>query len=514
MSARTIELPVSEVTLLEDRAQVVRSGKVALKAGPNMLRIEGVAPVLVDKTLAGRLDEGSKAELVDLKVKRRRLVQESDRPEEVAELQRLARELKVEGARLEREQALVTGHVKGLARAADQAVAELAVDASWGRVDPGGWEARFGLLHDSEAVQRRRGVELAWELSRLELRKRDLVRRRRAVEGVSSVHRADLLVQVTADEPGEVELRIEYLAPGACWRPWHRATLTDGALAFRCDGCVWQATGEDWNDVRLLFSTERASLGVEPPELEADELHTRRIGPAVQVETREQEIHTTGLGGGGTTTTPEMPGIADGGEPRRLAAMARATVPSDGRPHRFPAFDFGSPATEELLLAAELVPAVVLRTEHDNGAVLPILPGPVDLVRESGLVGRTFVDFVAPGERFELGWGPDLALRVHREHERAHLDSKLFSSWSAVRHEVSVRVSNIGPDARTVQVTERLPVSELDKVKIEKKGADPAVEPDRDGFAKWTLRVPGYGRDEVKLEYEVSQHPDVQGLSI
>ncbi|MCA9687369.1 MAG: DUF4140 domain-containing protein, partial [Myxococcales bacterium] len=53
------ELPVVEVTLLEDRALVVRRGVVELAVGRTQLRVDGVAPVLVDKTLNATLVPGA-----------------------------------------------------------------------------------------------------------------------------------------------------------------------------------------------------------------------------------------------------------------------------------------------------------------------------------------------------------------------------------------------------------------------------------------------------------------------
>ena len=50
-----IEAPVVEVTVLEDRAHVVRRGRIELPAGTSRLRIDGVAPVLADKTLCAAL---------------------------------------------------------------------------------------------------------------------------------------------------------------------------------------------------------------------------------------------------------------------------------------------------------------------------------------------------------------------------------------------------------------------------------------------------------------------------
>jgi len=47
-----LDAPVTEVTVLEDRAQVVREGRADLPAGRVRVRVAGVSPVLADKTLA------------------------------------------------------------------------------------------------------------------------------------------------------------------------------------------------------------------------------------------------------------------------------------------------------------------------------------------------------------------------------------------------------------------------------------------------------------------------------
>lgn len=510
MHTDEVTLPAVEVSLMEDRAQVVRRGALALQPGTNVLRVADVSPIIVDKTLAGELLSGDGVSLAEVRVERTRVVSDASRPEALVEIATELRGASSALAALEREIESSKAWIEQLQRSAELALEELAQDACWGRVDPGGWEARLLSLREAQAARRDRLGELLAEKRRQAREHRDLLERQAAAMSVRSEHKADLVLRLVAEAATEVEVRVEYLVPGACWRPWHRATLLGGALNLRSDGCVWQATGEDWTDVQLLFSTERPSLGVEPPELDEDELGIREIGKSVAVSAREQAIATTGVeaAGGG----PELGGIDDGGEACELRARGLATVPSDGRPHRFPIFDFGVPARAERLLTAELADAVILRTEHDNASEHPLLPGPVDLLRHSGLVGRTWLDYVAPGEGFELGWGPDLALRVHREHRTEELEAGLLSSWRGARHKITVRVSNLGPEGRALSVAERIPVSEIDKVKIDVKTADPAAKPDEDGFLRWKLKVPGYGRDEVLVEYDVKHHPDVVGL--
>jgi hypothetical protein len=140
------------------------------------------------------------------------------------------------------------------------------------------------------------------------------------------------------------------------------------------------------------------------------------------------------------------------------------------------------------------------------------LAGPVDLVRRSGLVGRTSLLYVAPGERFELGWGPDNALRVTREQEQLEWERKSLSSWTRKPRRIRIKLSSLDATPRTVQVRERIAVSELDKVKVELRSASQGGAPDADGIVRWDVRLPGFGRQELVLEWDLVVHDDVQGV--
>ena len=59
MSATTVTLPVIKVTVLEDRALVERRGEVTLPAGPQRVRVEGLSPLAVDRSLQISLSGGA-----------------------------------------------------------------------------------------------------------------------------------------------------------------------------------------------------------------------------------------------------------------------------------------------------------------------------------------------------------------------------------------------------------------------------------------------------------------------
>jgi uncharacterized protein (TIGR02231 family) len=509
------------VTLLEDRAHVRRRGKVALDAGIHRLQIDAVSPLLSNKSLAVRVDGGS-VDVIDSRTIRRAVFDPvstddaGDKPSDRARLAGELGDLDMEIERLLSQKMLLESQASGFDQIAGLSFAELAVDVSWGKSIEGHWNSRFESLRAAERNLRRRLVELSGEYDKL-ARRRERVRARiEALDTAASHEWAAVQIELNANASGEHVIALEYLVPNAAWRPYHTARLITGAKAkveFSTAGCVWQNTGEDWKDVQISFSTERPSLGVEPPSLMSDVLSTRRKSDKVEVETRDQQIQTTGYGSD-ATVSPELPGIDDGGETLDLRAKAKATVLSDGRPQRIPLGSFESKADVSLVAMPELIVNVLTRSKQSNEGEGPILAGPVDLIRDSGYVGRSSVLFVAKGETFELGWGPDSELRIKRTTTASEDKSKMLSSWVSRKQRISVRLSNIGSEKRVIEVTERVPVSEIDKVKIEVQSLSPksGEGPDRDGFIKWSIELAPYAQTKLVLEYALKKHQDVVGI--
>lgn len=527
-------LPVAEVTLLEDRAMVQRQGSLELPPGRSRLVVEGVAPVLVDKTLAAELalDEGAPgAELrvLSVVVSRRMVTRSADQPQSFAALEQARRaklaELEAKRAELERSEQGSAG-VEQLTKLS---LSELAEDVSWGRSEPGAWTRALDSLDAKRRELAEEQCRLRHAIRELEGQLADIARHGQATKTLASEAAAELRIDLLnpSERACRASLRVDYLVPGALWRPWHTARLIEASegqaarVEFRCEAAVWQATGEDWSEAQLNFSTERPSLGVEPPTLQTDLLRLRKRSSTVEVEVREEKVNTAGLGAGGlegsagpakSVAKDELPGIDDGGEALELRGMSKANVPADGRPHRVPIFSFEAPAETALICAPELVKAVMLRSRQHNRSEHPLLAGPVDLVRDSGLVGRSSILYIAPGERFELGWGPDSSLRVHREVESLESERRMMSSWTRKPKRVSLKLSNLGAAPKTVEIKERVPVSEIDKVEVEVRRLSKGQEPDADGFVTWELRLAGFGHDELSLEWALVVHDDVVGV--
>lgn len=516
---QTLDLnaPVTTVTLLEDRAQIQRIAKVNLTAGLWRVHIDRVAPILSDKSLRAEFsDRRSGARVNDVRVRRRMLIKEADRSGLIEELKTEWRSQLDQYHVLTEDRQQLEEQFQQIGIILGKALQELPIDAAWGQVDPMAWRSQLQPLFQKMRESRSEILHTYHAQEKLKSAIARLVSRIQAETRPDQIFIAHIEADLAIAETGEYELAFDYVVPNAFWRPYHQAQLQMGEnaqLTFRTDGCVWQNTGEDWQNVDLVFSTARASLGTEPPLLTDDWLNIREKAKKIAVEMRDQTVKTTGLGAAARPEAIDLPGVDDGGEVRTIRAPQKANVPSNGNPYRVPLFQFQSSAKIEYVLMPEIALQVVLKSEQTNNATLPILAGPVDLVRSNEYVGRTTVSFIAPQEKFALGWGTDANMRVQRTQSQKREKNHL-TQWNTITNTVSIFLSNIGDEVRKITMTERVPVSELEKVKIEvvQDETSDRLQPDANGFCNWDLHISPYSQSKVNLVYKVAAAPDVEGL--
>jgi uncharacterized protein (TIGR02231 family) len=514
-SAVSAELPVKRVTLLEDRAQIERRGKVKLGPGQHRLVVRDVAPVLRDVSLRVE-SETPGVVVVDSWVKRSMRVRREHQPDDMRKLEEHIEELvRRHQAHIE-DRGRAERRVERLRDILGKGADEIPEDAGWGLVNQQSWSETFGGLFARVRELREEALDhwhsetdLAEEIERLG-------RERQAMDRPDQRFTAWVEMDIKVDGDKEVDLTVEYVVPNALWRPLHAARLgQDDKVRFSSRAAVWQNTGEDWNDVELIFSTARSSLGHEPPLLADDLLQAKKKSEQVVVQRREVKVQKASVGGGPTERAlpqgVELPGVDDGGDVQNLRAAKPATVPSDGRPNIIPIFEFESEAEVQRVTMPELAEVVFKKATFKNLGTAPVLAGPVELIEETGGVGWTQTLFVAPQEAFELSFGPDDGLRVVRRSQQES-DVDAVSKWTLAKTQTTLYLSNLGGEERTVHITERVPVSEIEHVRIDvlADACEPPPETDSDGFCRWKIVVPPDGRQRIRLTWREQTAPGVR----
>lgn len=314
---------------------------------------------------------------------------------------------------------------------------------------------------------------------------KDLDRAQAALEAVSQSDDDYVALAVTVtSKGGEGHLVVTHSVYDAGWMPIYDMALDrkGGVVTVDRGVLVSQYSGEDWTGVDLTLSTARPSEQSEPTRLQPD---LRRIG--------EPEPEVSKMSDAGAMEEP-MPVVA--AEAVMTAAMS---YQGDTVIYDYPTpVDLAS-GVENLRLAldelrfdaavvAQAVPrydatAFVVASVVNSGAEI-LLPGDAYLYRDGALTGMVQMDSIAPGAKFELGFGAIDGIQLTRdEPKRAEGDRGFISTQTQIEEQAVLEVENLTGEAWPVRVLDLVPYSEQEDLEIT-WSADPAAsEVDVDG--KW-----------------------------
>ena len=90
------------------------------------------------------------------------------------------------------------------------------------------------------------------------------------LRGLTQLEETRVFVTVQGAAPTEGQLVLEYMLPGATWETVHELRAADAdptSVEVTSFAVVTQASGEDWDNAELSFSTQSSTAAVRIPEL-------------------------------------------------------------------------------------------------------------------------------------------------------------------------------------------------------------------------------------------------------
>ena len=479
MSSDPSHLPITEVVVMEDRAQVVRRGLLQFSLGRRVIRIDGIADTVIEKTVAVSV-------LGPAYVRRVRVLRDGVLTgDEVGEEPPCAKKAELERLEWERE---------ALEKARAIWAKEVMAGVEQGRAEREAWLAQLERLREQDKFLSER------------------LRRAQAAEARSTreaAPRCALVVELECTEAGPHPVQVDYMVANATWRPCYEARLLRAAasneeevdLVFAMQACVWQRTGEDWNDAALVFTTQRTTSFVAPPHLRSDVLRSaRKSNPALEPSHSGSVAHTNEI----EEQYKGLPFPDDAGRALRFKSMGRMTVPNHGVGLRVFIREFRTRVKPTIIVQAERAVCARQFIALDNRLDWPLMPGPVERVGVGGWAGRSRIGWVDPEQSFELDWGRFSDLAVVRECRTEEASGRSGATRSTWKQRVDLKLSNLCRRNVQLLVEERIPkTSEGAFAKVDESETTGLIQRDEDGVIRWPLRLEPYDNASFKVSYRV-----------
>jgi len=522
-----IETQVTAVTVFPDRARVTRTGRASLPAGTQLLEIAQLPLALLPDSLRAAGKDTARARLLGVAS---RLEHYYETPADAA-------------LQLEKQiQATTDADAELAARAAVDEKEQKSLDALAGESEmfARGLALRSRTAEEQGALYdfiSRRSRALQADLLAIGRDRRDLAkeldRLRRELGAVQSARpkqRFSAVVELEVSAAGDLELELTYVVTGAGWQPLYDVRSSDAAVELTYLAQVAQNTGEDWPSVALTLSTARPSLSLVLPELDPWYLRPRPpIVPAGPMLARSMAPQAAPMPAGAMPKAargapePEeqelavdSAAVSESGAALTYQLAGSADVPGNNEPRKVTVATLNFKPIVTYVTAPKREEVCYRRAEIKNDSQYSLLPGRAQLFEGEEYLGATALEFVAPGQSFELALGADERLRVERKLAARDVDKAfIIGDRRRIRYGYTIELENLRDAPQPVTVRDQIPVARDEQIKVKLEAADPKpTEQAELGQLEWRLTLDKGAKRTIRFDFSV-EHPramDVIGL--
>jgi uncharacterized protein (TIGR02231 family) len=330
---------------------------------------------------------------------------------------------------------------------------------------------------------------------------------------------------------GYLDVDLTYIIQKASWSPEYtiRYLTASDDVEFVYNAKIRQVTGEDWKDVSVVLSTAQPQIGAAPPQLFPFYIMMRsemslRAGRAQKAEMELAEKmeadEDIGLATGVQPSPPITPIATEGAAAAgsefatNLAIKKALDLASGADPRRFMVLTTNLSGEFSRYTAPRVSANVFVKGKFKNALEVPILGGTAEVYIESpapggkgkisNFVGREAVPSVLSGEEFDLHLGADQYMKVEHKRVKRERLTKEGAKTTKIRYSYLITLESFKKDSITVDVQDRIPVSNIKEVSIEDVDLEPKPDERReDGILTWKFEMAPGGKREITIEYTI-----------
>lgn len=337
-----------------------------------------------------------------------------------------------------------------------------------------------------------------------------------------------ILITIDLKKPTNLSLEVSYIVSNAGWTPLYdvRAMDTKSNVQLVYKANVFQSTGEEWKNVKLMLSTGNpAQNGVEPT---LNPWYLNFYQPVVYYTSpRLQGVIVTGKANGA------MENKAEEMQPEQLMNSSDNyvtvtqnqlttdfniaipyTIPSDGKKYLVDVQTFSLPAEYIYSAVPKLDRDAFLLARITGWDDLNLLSGEANVYFEGSFVGNSVIDTRNTKDTLDISLGRDKRIVITRE-KRKDISSAKFIGGNIVKElNYLITVRNGKKDAIKIVLEDQVPVSKNTDIEVKAIDYDGAEYNPETGKVKWTLDIPAAGTVSKKLNFTVKypKNKIIEGL--
>jgi len=508
---KKISSTVEKVTLYLSGAQVYRTAEMRLPAGNHRLVIQGLSPYLDENTL----QVNAEGDIVLLAVNRSVNYLEEARQngradslkQEIQALDSLNQMDRMRIGVLQEKQALLQANRKL---------------ASGQEASPSLTELREALYFFDAEMSKLMSEKLSLErrISKRDQRRSQLEKQIGNLQASQYDPSSEIEVRLRAESSGTVRLSLSYLVNRAGWVPKYDIRVADVASPFRLEykAEVYQNTKENWQNVRLSFSTTNPSQSGLAPHLEKWYLDFARSEPlrrsfALPEENadapadRVLQNKARGEAVSAFEAPAPRPAIQTTLTENEVDLTFEIDEPyslrSDGEKRLVDLRQYEIPAAYSYEAVPKLEPAAFITARFTDWDQYGFLPGDANLFFEEAFVGRTLLEARALEDTLSLSLGRDRNISIERKVDETFARKRSIGSSVLETRGIRITIRNNKSQKVILRVMDQIPLAANNEISVRPEELSGGSLDEETGEVSWDLILDSQETREINLQYEV-----------
>lgn len=341
---------------------------------------------------------------------------------------------------------------------------------------------------------------------------------------------SEIVVNVSAETAGAVELQVNYVVANAGWYPVYdlRTINTKSPVSLSYKANVFQATGEDWKGVHLKLSTANPNLGGQKPELSAwyldfyQPIQIRGLrsprykdsGAAPAMEMKKADTEEADRSMAEIVTTADFVNTIQTSLNTEFDIAVPYNVPSSNQPTLVDIRNYEMKADYQYSVAPKLDMDAFLIAKATGWEEFSLLPGEANIFFEGTFVGKTFIDPNSIKDTLSVSMGRDKRIVVKREKVKDFTSRKAIGTNVREQSAYEISVRNTKTEAITIVVEDQVPISQNNQIEVTMIDAgNSAYNKDTGKLTwRWTIQPNETKKATFKFEVKYPKDKTVTGL--
>ncbi len=339
---------------------------------------------------------------------------------------------------------------------------------------------------------------------------------------------SEIVVDLTVPAPVNAQFTISYLAYDAGWSVSYdlRSAEVNKPIALTYKAQVYQNTGEDWKNVKPVFSTANPTVNSTKPLLNpwylsfyepqpvmlaygVAKAHNRQAPEAaVCPQMKREELLLMDAVAPTAATAADRTSVSESQTSVEFTIDVPYTIASDGQQHAVELANYSLPATYEYYAVRKLEKDVFLLAKTTGWEQLNLLPGAANLFFEGRYVGQSYIETQQTGDTLSLSLGRDKNITVTRTRKKDFAEKQFLSSNITETREWDLSIQNRKSQPVVITVEDQIPVSTTKEIKVETINTSGAAVEAATGKLTWKYTIQPQETKSMNLKYSVKYPKD------